>query len=195
MYGSEKRIAAEKNARRTAVLRFLNCTWERPRWGFSEHLAGGRGAKKGEWTLATVVAVCTGIVRRDPKVPREEGMLRPGWGFLEDVHAGAGSRPVSLLRREDVARREVEVGFPLPPGSLAENLVIEGLPEELPVRTRLKFPSGAVLSVAERGKRPEEPHTYSYRGECLLPTVGYFLDVLEGGSVRPGDEVGWIFPG
>ena len=51
-----------------------------------------------------------------------------------------------------------------------------------------------MLRVAERGKRPGEPHTYSYRGECLLPTVGYFLDVLEGGAVRPGDEVTWELP-
>ncbi len=152
------------------------------------------GCKKGEFTLATVVAVCTGSVRQEPKKPQKEGVLRQGWGFLGDVHAGAGSRPVSLLRREDVVRREDEVGFPLPPGSLAENLVVEGLPDALPAGTLLRCPSGAVLRVAERGKRPGEPHTYSYRGECLLPTVGYFLDVLEGGAVRPGDEVTWELP-
>ncbi|HPK42865.1 MAG TPA: MOSC domain-containing protein, partial [Synergistales bacterium] len=30
---------------------------------------------------------------------------------------------------------------------------------------------------------------YDYRGWCLLPTVGYFLKVLTGGEVRPGDAV------
>ncbi len=144
--------------------------------------------------MATLVAVCVGSVKQDPKEPREEGLLDRGWGLLGDVHAGTGRRPVSLLRREDVAKREKEVGFALPPGCLAENLVIDGLPELLPEGTLLRFPSGAVLQVTERGKRPEEPHSYSYRGECLLPTVGYFLTVLKGGAVRPGDEVTWALP-
>lgn len=139
--------------------------------------------------MASVVAVCSGLEKEKPKNSLEEGVFRSGWGLVGDVHAGRGERAVSLLRREDVAQREREVGFPLPPGSLAENLVVEGLPGDLGVGVLLRIGAGVVLRVAERGKRPEEPHTYSYRGECLLPTVGFFLDVLEGGVVRPGDAV------
>ncbi|NLB83045.1 MAG: MOSC domain-containing protein, partial [Synergistaceae bacterium] len=45
------------------------------------------------------------------------------------------------------------------------------------------------LKVIERGKKPGEPHSYDYRGWCLLPVSGYFLSVVEGGSARRGDRV------
>jgi len=48
------------------------------------------------------------------------------------------------------------------------------------------------LVVLEKGKGPDEPHSYSYRGSCLLPTVGFFLQVSKGGRVRPGDAVSLV---
>ena len=98
-------------------------------------------------------------------------------------------RQVSLLRAEDIGKAEIEAGFGFPPGSLAENLVIEGLPEELVPGQTLAIGERVILSVTEKGKKPGEPHSYDYRGWCLLPTAGYFLSVERGGLVHPGDDV------
>ena len=97
-------------------------------------------------------------------------------------------RHVSLLRYEDIKRAEEKAGFAFPPGSLAENLVIEGLPGEIPIGSHLKIGSDVVLLVIEKGKKPNEPHSYDYHGWCLLPEVGYFLEVVKGGIAKPGDE-------
>jgi len=111
-----------------------------------------------------------------------------GKGIEGDSHFGISSRQVSLLRIEDVRHAEEKAGFPFPPGSLAENLVVEGLSDEIPIGSRLKIGRDVVLLVIEKGKRPNEPHTYDYHGWCLLPKVGYFLEVVKGGIVKPGDE-------
>ncbi|MDI9504729.1 MAG: MOSC domain-containing protein, partial [Bacillota bacterium] len=96
-----------------------------------------------------------------------------------------------LLRDEDVKRAALEAGFDFPPGALAENLVIEGLPGELPIGGTLAIGDSVELEILEKGKKPGEPHSYDYRGYCLLPTVGYFVRVARGGSARRGDSV-WL---
>lgn len=137
-----------------------------------------------------VVSVCASARRKDPKSPLEEGLFDAGKGLRNDAHWGFSDRHVSLLREEDVAAAESEAGFPFPPGSLAENLRLRGLPEELPLGALLKGPEETpVLRIRERGKRPDEPHSYEYRGWCLLPKVGYFLEVVRGGVLRPGDAL------
>lgn len=117
-----------------------------------------------------------------------EAVFTVGGGIEGDSHYGMAERQVSLLRAEDIAEAEKEAGFEFPPGSLAENLVIEGLPEELVPGQTLEIGDSVILSVTEKGKKPGEPHSYDYRGWCLLPTAGYFLSVEKGGIVRPGDE-------
>ena len=63
-----------------------------------------------------------------------------------------------------------------------------GLPGEIPIGSHLKIGSDVVLLVIEKGKKPNEPHSYDYHGWCLLPEVGYFLEVVKGGIAKPGDE-------
>ena len=58
-------------------------------------------------------------------------MFLPEKGIEGDSHCGFGPRHVSLLRMEDVKEAETEAGFTFPPGSLAENLLVEGLPEDI----------------------------------------------------------------
>ena len=53
---------------------------------------------------------------------------------------------------------------------------------------RVALGESAVLEVVEKGKKPGEPHSYDYRGWCLLPTVGFFLRVIEEGHASAGDE-------
>jgi MOSC domain-containing protein YiiM len=139
--------------------------------------------------MAEVIAVCAGEDRQKPKKELEVAHFLEGMGISGDGHFGPGDRQVSLLRSEDLAQAEIEAGFSFPPGSLAENLRVAGLSGELAPGSLLRIGGEVCLEVAEKGKRPGEPHTYDYRGWCLLPTVGYFLKVLTGGEVRPGDTV------
>jgi len=139
--------------------------------------------------MARVLAVCVSSNRQEPKKPVAEARFIEGKGIDGDSHFGISSRQVSLLRYEDIKLAEKEAGFSFPPGSLAENLVVEGLPDQIPLGSRLKIGRDVVLLVIEKGKKPDEPHTYDYRGWCLLPKVGYFLEVVKGGIVKPGDEV------
>jgi len=139
--------------------------------------------------MARVLAVCISSSRQEPKKPVAEARFIEGKGIDGDSHFGISSRQVSLLRYEDIKLAEEEAGFSFPPGSLAENLVVEGLPDQIPLESRLKIGRDVVLLVIEKGKKPDEPHTYDYRGWCLLPKVGYFLEVVGGGIVKPGDEI------
>ncbi len=139
--------------------------------------------------MAQVLAICISSARQEVKKGVPEACFIAGEGIEGDSHRGFSDRHVSLLRAEDIRAAEAEAGFSFPPGSLAENLVVEGLPSEIPVGAKLKVGREAILLVAEKGKKPDEPHSYDYKGWCLLPKVGYFLQVLKGGAVRPGDEV------
>ena len=145
-------------------------------------------ARRGVVFLARVLAVCTSEKRQEPKREVPEVRFVPG-GIEGDSHLGVTEREVSLLRAEDIRKAELEAGFDFPPGSLAENLVIEGLPEALSRGARFAVGSSAVLEVVEKGKKAGEPHTYSYKGWCLLPTVGFFLRVIECGPAAKGDSV------
>lgn len=139
--------------------------------------------------MAKVVAVCTSKDRRKPKEPQAAAMLVRGKGIEGDSHFGLTERQVSLLRSEDIREAERSAGFPFPPGSLAENLVVEGLPQDLLPGQGLAIGPDVRLRVVEKGKKAGEPHTYDYRGWCLLPTKGFFLSVERGGTVVPGMEV------
>jgi MOSC domain-containing protein YiiM len=134
------------------------------------------------------MAVCTSSKRQEPKAARPEALFVEGKGIEGDSHFGLLERQVSLLRAEDIREAGKTAGFDFPPGSLAENLVVEGLPEELVPGQVLALGPEVRLLVVEKGKKPGEPHTYDYRGWCLLPVKGYFLSVERGGRVVPGDE-------
>jgi MOSC domain-containing protein YiiM len=138
--------------------------------------------------MAEVTAVCVSAKRQEPKTEVGEARFLPG-GIEGDSHRGVTEREVSLLRAEDILKAEKEAGFSFPPGSLAENLVVEGLPDGLAEGALLAVGNSVLLEVVEKGKKPGEPHSYDYRGWCLLPVAGYFLRVVRGGEVRKGDPV------
>ncbi|MCF7936397.1 MAG: MOSC domain-containing protein [Synergistales bacterium] len=144
--------------------------------------------------MPKVVAVCISGEPQEPKRPVDAARFVVARGVEGDAHFGSGRRQVSLLRSEDIREAGTKAGFPFPPGGLAENLVVEGMAERPPLGTVLRFDGGAALRVVEHGKAPGEPHSYDYRGWCLLPDVGIFLEVTEGGEVRPGEECSLTLP-
>ena len=139
--------------------------------------------------MGTIIAVCIsdkkGIQKRE--VPEIE--LRVGLGIVGDAHGGNWHRQVSLLAEESVNQMRA-LGFELPPGAFAENLLTRGLAlKTLPVGTVLR--AGTVLlAVTQIGK---ECHTdcaiKKAAGRCVMPTDGIFAIVLKGGVVSPGDDI------
>ena len=138
--------------------------------------------------MATLLAVCSSERKDLPKKPVQKACFIEDHGIQGDAHAGSEIRQVSLLRMEDIEEAEKEAGFCFPFGSLAENLVISGLPEEIEKGSLIYLGSQVVLEFVEKGKKPEEPHSYDYKGWCLLPEKGYFLRVIKGGEVSPPEE-------
>jgi len=136
-----------------------------------------------------VAAVCTSERTGVSKTPVEEIELVVEYGVAKDAHGG-GARQVSLLAAEAVAAvtaRHPTIG----PGSYAENILLSGLdPATLPVGTKLRVGGSALVEITQIGKKCH--HSCAIRtqvGSCIMPTMGVFARVLEGGRVRPGDAV------
>lgn len=134
-------------------------------------------------------------------VSREKGVrkesvpacrLVAGHGIEGDAHAGAWHRQVSLLARESIDKMQGRLaGIELKPGDFAENITTSGIAVmELPVGTRLKIGSRAVLEVTQIGKECHlSCEIRRLVGDCVMPREGIFARVIEPGEMRPGDEI------
>ena len=135
-----------------------------------------------------VVAVCRSFHRGKPKQPVSLGFFREGWGLIGDAHAGT-EKEVSLLLKFQVDVLARESGMVFPPGAFAENLLVNGFPQEdLVPPGRLRIGS-VILQITRIGKEPGKTHAYHYYGYSLLPRFGVFAQVLQGGWVLAGDEI------
>ncbi len=139
--------------------------------------------------MGTVKAVCTSSIKGIQKSEVGSVKLCADWGIEDDAHAGSWHRQVSLLpyeKIEDFKARGADVSN----GSFGENIIVEGFDlKSLPVGTRLR--SGNVkLELTQIGK---ECHArcaiYHKMGDCIMPREGAFCKVLQGGTIRPGDEI------
>jgi MOSC domain-containing protein YiiM len=141
--------------------------------------------------VSKILAVCISEDKGTKKEPVSEGVLREGYGLVNDAHAELDThRQVSLLAIESINRMR-EAGFDVAPGDFAENLTTEGLDlASLPVGTGLQIGKGITLEVTQIGK---DCHTgcaiFREVGKCIMPKEGVFARVLRGGVVRPGDEL------
>jgi len=161
-----------------------------------------------------VVSVSLSAEKGVSKLPVEAVELRPDWGVAGDAHAAPGDRQVSLLAEETIERmkrmlasvaerdesdschkaggsQEEITPDELGPGSFAENITTRGLDlPVLPLGTRVTFGDEVVTEVSRIGK---ECHThcaiFEKIGHCPMPEEGIFVRVIQGGTVRPGDEV------
>ena len=140
--------------------------------------------------MAKVLAVCISEQKGTQKHPVSEGAFRPDHGIVGDAHAGSWHRQVSLLGIESVRKVQEHISFQLKPGDFAENILTEGIClYQLPVGTRLKI--GPVLAeVTQIGKECHNDCAIrKAAGDCVMPREGIFVKMLEGGTVRPGDEL------
>lgn len=141
------------------------------------------------FTKGTVIAVCTAPAKGVQKKDRGEALLVPGKGIEGDGHFGFAHRQVSLLDAAEIERMKRIIPG-LFHGAFAENIVTEGIDlAALTLGDRLRM-GGALLRVTQLGK---ECHNhcaiYEAAGDCIMPKLGIFCEVLTGGAVRRGDTV------
>jgi len=164
--------------------------------------AGGPGApRRAAGKSGTIVSINVSRKKGQAKTPVPEALIIAGEGIREDAHRGFGHRQVSLLMLESIEEQKAKLGgeaaaarIEIGPGAYAENLTTRGIDlnnlkigDELVVRAG----SGNVrLRVSQIGK---ECHTrcaiYKLAGDCIMPGLGIFCEVLEGGTVRAGDRI------
>jgi MOSC domain-containing protein YiiM len=144
----------------------------------------------------TIIAISTSTRKGVPKSNVPQIRLIEGFGLEGDIHGGDWHRQVSLLALERIDEMRAK-GLPeLQPGAFAENITTKFLElPSLPIGTRLKLGSDAVLEVTQIGK---ECHSrcsiYATVGDCVMPREGIFARVIHGGTIIPGDEIVIMIP-
>ena len=78
----------------------------------------------------------------------------------------------------------------LEPGDFAENITMEGIVlYELSVGTQLRI-GETVQEVTQIGKKCHNKCAIFYTvGKCVMPKEGIFTKIIEGGIVKPGDDI------
>ena len=131
------------------------------------------------------------------KEPQAEALLVAGHGVEGDYHAGRHhDRQVSLIDHSVLVEFQ-GMGIPVAPGVMGENLTVAGLPlDSLAPGTRLRISgegSGVLIEVAKA--RTPCSNLLEVHPDLLRRAVGrsgLMARVLEGGTVRPGDEVALV---
>ena len=145
-------------------------------------------------TKGTVKAVCISREKGTAKRPVEAGHFIKDFGIEHDAHAGKWHRQVSLLSY-DKAEEFNQKGAFVADGDFGENLLVEGIDfKSLPVGTILKAGS-VTMRMTQIGKECHSDCAIRRRvGDCIMPREGVFAEVLEGGEIRPGDEMSVELP-
>ena len=139
--------------------------------------------------MGKIIGICISEKRGTAKHEIEEAILAKDWGIQGDAHAGHWHRQVSLLSYEKIEKfrkKGADIGL----GAFGENLIVSGYDfRSLPVGTRFRC-GDAILEMTQIGK---ECHShceiYKRMGECIMPREGVFAVVLEGGTIRKGDNL------
>jgi MOSC domain-containing protein YiiM len=138
----------------------------------------------------TIEAVCISVERGTPKKPVPEAVFVAGWGIEGDAHAGGWHRQVSILAAESID--EMKEKLPnIARGAFAENIITRGLdPAGIRVGDRLRIGEKVLVEITQIGKECHEGCAIrTITGDCIMPRLGLFTRVLEGGDVKPGDPV------
>ncbi len=139
--------------------------------------------------MAEVISINTSNTTGVVKHPVSEAEFANG-GIVGDAHFGLSEiKQVSLLADESVDKMRA-MGLELAPGAFAENVTTKGIElKSLPIGTRLKIGS-TIQEVSKIGKECHHGCAIKQQtGTCVMPTEGIFTMVIEGGIVRPGDQI------
>lgn len=140
--------------------------------------------------MGKIIAVCTSEKKGMRKKNVGEGTLKVGFGLEGDAHGADWHRMVSLLAMESI-KKMTDKGLDVGPGDFAENLTTEGLELfGLPIGTKLKIGETSIGEVTQIGKECHTKCAIFYQaGDCVMPKEGIFIRLLEGGTVRVGDNI------
>ena len=136
-----------------------------------------------------VVDVCVSENKGERKKPVEQVVVRAEHGIVDDAHAGAWHRQVSLLAIESI-RKMQEKGLDVSSGDFAENITTEGIDlPSLPIGTKLEI--GETLSEVTQIGKECHPRCaiYHQAGDCVMAREGIFVKILRGGTIRRGDRI------
>ena len=141
--------------------------------------------------MAKIIAVNISEKKGTPKKSIQEGIMIENFGLEGDAHAGKWHRQISVLGIESIEKAKGMRTDGLCHGVFAENLTTEGIElYTLPIGTKLKIGSEAILEVTQIGKECHEGCAVSKLvGQCVMPKEGIFAKVIQGGAVRPEDEI------
>ena len=111
-------------------------------------------------------------------------------GVIGDVHANA-SRPISMIDQSHINTfKQITSSRTTETGEFAENIRIEGLSETKVHAFDRFICNKVILEVSQAGK----PFHSSFReiGHYVMPRVGIFMRVLEGGTLQAGDTLHYV---
>ncbi len=139
--------------------------------------------------VGRLIAVNRSDVRTEPKSNVGSGELIAGYGLVGDAHAGRGKPEVSLIAVSEIERANREHGIQAGPGAFADNLTVAEMDLSQAAAGDRLHVGPALLEVV----RLEKPHAaapiHNFQGVSILPDVGVFCRVIEGGRVAAGHAV------
>ncbi len=143
-----------------------------------------------------IVSINVSRKKGQSKTPVPEAEVVAGEGIIDDAHRTFGHRQVSLLMLESIEEQAARIGdggsVKVGAGAFAENFTTQGIElRGLKIGDELVVGRGRVrLKITQIGK---ECHTrcaiYKFAGDCIMPELGVFCEVLEGGTVKAGDAI------
>jgi len=137
-----------------------------------------------------IIAVSISKKKGEKKTNISQGKLKVNFGLENDAHAGVLYRQISLLAIESIKIME-QKGADVSPGDFAENITTQGIVlKDLPVGTKLKIGTDAIVEVTQIGKECHQKCSIYYSvGDCVMPKEGIFAKVLSSGDIQAGDSV------
>ena len=137
----------------------------------------------------TIAAISISVKKGEKKKGVESVSLSVDHGIEGDAHAGNWHRQISLLADESIEKMRAQ-GLDVGYGDFAENIATTGLTlYEIPVGTKMRL-GECLVEVTQIGKECHDRCAiYEAVGDCVMPREGIFAKVLEGGSIKKGDEI------
>lgn len=139
---------------------------------------------------ARVVAVSVSATKGVKKDNVPQAKVLVNFGLEGDAHAGDWHRQVSLLAEESIEKMRCP-GLELKAGDFGENITTRGIDiPHLPVGTRLRVGKEVELEITQIGKACHHGCAIKQAvGDCIMPREGIFARVLQGGIIKPDDNI------
>ena len=139
--------------------------------------------------MAKIIALCVSKEKGEQKHLVNDALFIKEYGIEGDAHAGKWHRQISLLSKEDIDEFNKK-GADVTPGAFGENVIVdENILKDIKVGDWLKV-NDVILEITQLGKECHDHCQIYYRmGECIMPRLGIFARVLNGGKVKIGDEI------